>query len=93
MMLEGSARTRHIPQRTCVVCREKTNKRGLTRVVRTESGVQVDLTGKLDGRGAYLCDRNDCWECAVNTDVLNKALRTTLTAEDRKHLQQAKPKQ
>ena len=84
-------RRKHVPQRTCVVCREKTDKRALTRVVSTENGVQMDLSGKMDGRGAYLCENPFCWERAVTTDVLAKALRVTLTDEDRKRLQQAKP--
>ncbi len=85
-------RARHIPVRTCVVCREKAGKRALMRVVRTEQGVQVDSSGKLNGRGAYLCERENCWERAMTSDILNKALRTILTAEDREYLRQAKPK-
>lgn len=85
-----SQRRKHVPQRTCVICREKTDKRVLTRVVSTEDGLQIDLSGKMHGRGAYLCDKSLCWERAATTDVLAKALRMTLTDEDRKRLQQAK---
>jgi len=88
---ERQQAVRHVPVRMCVVCREKANKRTLIRVVRTELGVQVDPGGKLNGRGAYLCDRASCWERAVTTDILNKALRTSLTADDRQRLQQAIP--
>jgi hypothetical protein len=80
---------KHIPQRTCVVCREKDAKRELTRIVRTESGIQVDPKGKMNGRGAYLCDNPKCWERALSSDILAKALRTTLQEEDRMRLQQA----
>jgi predicted RNA-binding protein YlxR (DUF448 family) len=53
-------RRRHIPRRTCVVCRATGDKRALTRLVRTpDDGVHVDPTGKRNGRGAYLCDRLD----------------------------------
>ncbi len=79
---------KHMPMRTCVVCREKANKRALIRVVRTESGIQVDRTGKLNGRGAYLCERESCWERAASSEILSKALRTTLTADDRERLRQ-----
>jgi predicted RNA-binding protein YlxR (DUF448 family) len=89
---ERQEHARHVPMRTCVVCREKTNKRTLVRVVRTEMGVQVDPGGKLNGRGAYLCDRASCWERAVTSDILSKALRTSLTTEDRERLLQAKPR-
>jgi len=91
MKQEQKVPAKHTPVRTCVVCREKDNKRTLTRVVRTEQGVQIDPSGKMNGRGAYLCDRESCWERAVSSDVLSRALRTTLTAEDRERLKQAKP--
>jgi predicted RNA-binding protein YlxR (DUF448 family) len=81
---------KHVPERTCVVCREKASKRTLTRVVRSEIGVQVDPSGKMNGRGAYLCDRVVCWETAVKTDVLAKALRMPLTDDDRERLRRAR---
>ncbi|MCL4250808.1 MAG: YlxR family protein [Anaerolineae bacterium] len=79
---------RHIPVRTCVVCREKAGKRTLTRIVRTESGIVIDASGKMNGRGAYLCERPECWERAMTTDILAKALKTLLTPEDRERLRQ-----
>lgn len=91
-MAEQQRRTKHIPVRTCVVCREKAGKRTLFRIVRTEHGIQIDPTGKMNGRGAYLCDRVDCWERAMKTDILSQALRTKLSDEDRMRLQQAQPK-
>jgi hypothetical protein len=75
-----------LPIRTCVVCREKAGKRALVRIVRTEHGIMVDPGGKMNGRGAYLCERPECWERAMNTDVLAKALKTMLTSEDRERL-------
>jgi uncharacterized protein len=81
---------RHVPIRTCVVCREKAGKREFVRVVRTEQGIQIDSSGKMNGRGAYLCDREGCWETAVKTDILAKALRTSLTEEDRERLRRAR---
>ncbi|TXG84653.1 MAG: YlxR family protein [Thermomicrobiales bacterium] len=75
-------RPRHVPQRTCVVCREKTNKRALFRIVRTSDGrVEVDLTGRKPGRGAYVCDTPACWERATRTSILDHALKTELTPE------------
>ncbi|HVU10759.1 MAG TPA: YlxR family protein [Phototrophicaceae bacterium] len=81
---------KHIPVRMCVVCRDKAGKRTLTRVVRTEQGLQIDPSGKLNGRGAYLCDRVSCWDTAVKTDLLAKALRMSLTEEDRERLRRAR---
>lgn len=81
---------KHVPQRTCVVCRETNAKRTLTRIVRTaDVGVQLDPTGKMNGRGAYLCDKRSCWQRAIETDVLAKALRTEFTEADRQRLQEA----
>ena len=84
-------RKKHIPQRTCVVCRTRDNKRQLVRLVRTEDGVQVDPSGKMNGRGAYLCDDPRCWDRAVSTSILNKALKTVLTDDDKSQLHQAMP--
>lgn len=74
-----------------MICRTKDAKRQLTRIVRTENGVVVDPTGKLNGRGAYICSQVQCWERAMKTEALGKALRITLTGEDRLRLQQAMP--
>ena len=79
-------RVKHVPQRTCVGCREVLPKRKMIRLVRTGNGVQVDPTGKLAGRGAYLHDRRECWERALK-GALGHALKTTLTVEDRVRLE------
>ena len=57
----------------------------MTRIVRTADGVQVDLTGKMAGRGAYLHNSRACWEAGLK-HALAHALRTTLTPEDRERL-------
>ena len=75
-------RVKHVPVRTCVVCRESGAKRELTRIVRTPEGVvRIDPTGRLNGRGAYLCDKATCWERATVSNVLSRALNTELTPE------------
>jgi predicted RNA-binding protein YlxR (DUF448 family) len=85
-------RQKHIPQRTCVVCRQTADKRRLVRLVNTpDEGLIIDPTGKRNGRGAYLCDQASCWEQALATDILDKALRSTLTATDRERLRAARP--
>ena len=60
-------------------------KRQLVRIVRTPNGVQIDPTGKLAGRGAYLHDRRSCWETGLNGSLAH-ALKATLTATDREQL-------
>lgn len=61
-------------------------KRQLIRIVRSPDGVQVDRTGKLSGRGAYLHDRSSCWEQGLK-GALARALKTELTTEERERLQ------
>jgi predicted RNA-binding protein YlxR (DUF448 family) len=78
-------RVKHVPQRTCVGCRETLAKRGLVRVVRTAQGLQVDPTGKIPGRGAYLHDRRSCWERGLK-GALAHALKVDLTGQDRETL-------
>ena len=79
-------RVKHVPQRTCVGCREVLPKRKMVRIVRTGKGVQVDPTSKLAGRGAYLHDRRECWERGLRGPLAH-ALKTTLTADERAGLE------
>jgi len=80
-------RNKHIPQRTCVGCRQVLSKRELMRIIRTPEGIRYDPTGKADGRGAYLHDKRSCWERALK-GCLAKTLRTEMNGEDRNHLLQ-----
>src|SRR5438270_9906988 len=71
---------KHIPLRSCVACRETKPKRELVRVVRiTPERVEVDLTGKKNGRGAYFCPAQECWELGQRRKALNHALSMTIT--------------
>ncbi|MFQ5855910.1 MAG: RNase P modulator RnpM [Anaerolineae bacterium] len=80
-------RRRRISQRTCVGCRQVAAKRSMVRIVRTpENGVQLDLTGKLPGRGAYLHEDPACWEAALTRNRLAQALKTELSPEEQKML-------
>ena len=77
---------KHVPQRTCVGCREVLPKRQMVRIVRTAEGVRVDTSGKLAGRGAYLHDKRDCWVRGMK-GALAHALKMELGAEDRARLE------
>jgi hypothetical protein len=79
-------RKKHVPQRTCVGCRQVLEKRGLMRVVRTPDGVFPDPSGKAPGRGAYLHDQRACWQAALEKGHLGRALKVELTNEDRVRL-------
>ena len=88
MVKKKQPKVKHVPLRTCVACRTVRSKRELIRVVNPGDGlVLVDESGKHNGRGAYLCPTKSCWELALKTGVLNRALRMSLTVEDKAVLQ------
>ena len=71
-----------IPQRQCMGCRERMDKRQLIRVVRTPEGnVQLDFSGKLNGRGAYICPKADCLKKARKAKALDRSLEVTIPEE------------
>jgi len=81
-------RPKHVPRRTCVACRETDAKRGLIRLVRTPEGtVEVDPTGKRNGRGAYLCARLSCWQDALKKKRLEQEFEQPLSDGDRAGLE------
>jgi len=69
-------RPRKIPQRKCVACQRMMPKRELIRIVRTPQGeIEIDLTGKKAGRGAYLCGQASCFKLAKKTKAFERALK------------------
>ena len=75
-------KTRKIPMRMCVGCREMKEKRDLIRIVRTPEGDAVlDPTGKKSGRGAYVCRRAECLQRAIRQKQLERQLEITLTQD------------
>ena len=70
-----------IPMRTCVVTKERLPKRELVHVVRSSDGVTVDMTGKLNGRGAYLKIDKDVFEKARKSKILDKHLEVNVPDE------------
>lgn len=76
-------RSRKTPERTCVGCRKATDKRELVRIVRTPDGhIELDATGKANGRGAYVCARIDCFDAAVGRKRFDHTLRVKLQTDD-----------
>ena len=68
-------KTRKIPMRMCVGCREMKEKRSLLRVVKSPEGaISFDRVGKAPGRGAYVCKSKACLERAVKARQLERAL-------------------
>ena len=82
-------RPKHVPQRMCVACREHDAKRTYVRLVRTPEGrVEVDPTGKRNGRGAYLCRRRACWQRGLDSNALARALKVEIDDETRSALRE-----
>ncbi|NLX01885.1 MAG: YlxR family protein [Syntrophomonadaceae bacterium] len=76
------ARTRKIPLRMCVGCREMKNKKELIRIVRSPEGsIEIDQSGKKSGRGAYICPQLDCLQQAIKGKHLQKALEHDIPDE------------
>ena len=71
-----------IPQRQCMGCRQRKEKRALIRVVRcTDGQVQLDFSGKLNGRGAYLCPDPECLKKAQRAKALERGLEVPIPEE------------
>jgi len=83
----SSVRLKHIPQRTCLGCRQVKAKRELIRLVCIPDGdIEIDTTGKKAGRGAYLCPTWECWEAGLKNKRLEYAFRSRLTQDNREQL-------
>ena len=68
-----------IPQRQCMGCRERKNKRDMIRVVRTTEGtVSLDFSGKLNGRGAYVCPDMECLKKCRKSRALERCLEVSI---------------
>jgi len=81
------SQSKHVPQRTCIACRQIKEKKALIRLVRAENGAaEVDISGRKPGRGAYLCPNKVCWELVLKKNRLEYALRTKLSDDNRQIL-------
>ena len=68
------AKTKSVPMRTCIACRELKPKKEMLRVVKNAAGeISVDPTGKVAGRGAYICSAEACRKKLGDKKLLNKA--------------------
>ena len=70
------------PQRTCMGCNAKKDKKDLIRIVKNKNGeINIDKTGKQEGRGAYLCDNIECLEKAIKTKKIEKVFEQKISNE------------
>ncbi len=74
---------KNIPQRTCVVCRQMKNKNDLLRIVydKKNAVAELDLTGKKNGRGAYVCKNKKCTEDLQKKKALNRAFSAEINED------------
>ena len=71
-----------MPQRTCMGCNVKKDKNELIRIVKNkENQLNVDKTGKMQGRGAYICNNIDCLEKVIKTNRLERVLETKISKD------------
>ncbi|HHU64317.1 MAG TPA: YlxR family protein [Clostridiales bacterium] len=76
------AKKRKIPMRMCLGCKNSYPKKELIRVVRTNQGdIKIDLTGKVSGRGAYICKNFSCFDKAYKSKSFDRALNSKINDE------------
>ncbi len=74
--------TKKIPVRMCIACRNMKPKKELLRIVKSKDGViSLDLTGKAQGRGAYICKDEECFKKCKKTKALDRAYETAVSPE------------
>lgn len=77
-----------IPLRQCVGCGEMKSKKEMTRIIKTaENEILMDITGKKNGRGAYICKSRDCLEKARKNRGLERSLKSAIAPEMYESLQ------
>ena len=70
------------PQRTCMGCNVKKDKKEFIRIVKNkENEINIDKTGKIEGRGAYICDNIECLEKLIKTKRLEKVFDMKISEE------------
>lgn len=73
--------TKKIPLRKCTGCNEMKDKRSMMRILKCDEGIVLDLTGKKNGRGAYLCKSAECFAKAVKSKGLERSLKVQIPKE------------
>ncbi len=85
-------KTKKIPMRMCIACREMKPKAEMTRVVKTaDDEIYLDPTGKAAGRGAYVCGNADCLKKLSGKKLLNKAFSANVGEEVYKGIEEETP--
>ena len=76
-----------IPQRKCIACQERDNKKKLIRIVKNKDNeIFLDPSGRATGRGAYVCATHECLSKAIKSKALNRAFKMDVEDDVYKHL-------
>lgn len=71
-----------VPQRQCVGCKELKNKKDMIRILKTsDEEFVIDITGKKNGRGAYICQSEACLDKAITNKGLERSFKTVIPSE------------
>lgn len=71
-----------VPMRQCLGCREMKSKKELIRVIKdNQNNFSVDVTGKKNGRGAYICNSMECLEKAIKTKSFERSFKMSIPEE------------
>ena len=82
MGTNNNMRVRKVPMRQCTGCGERKEKKELIRIIKTpEDLIEVDFTGKKNGRGAYICNSTECLRLARKRKSLERSLKTSIPDE------------
>lgn len=77
-----ATKQRKVPQRKCIACSERGDKKQLIRIVKNKEGeIFVDPSGKANGRGAYVHLSEECIDRAKNNKLIEKAFKTSIPQE------------
>ncbi|MBR4719697.1 MAG: YlxR family protein [Lachnospiraceae bacterium] len=80
---------KRVPMRTCIGCNACKPRKELIRIVRQRDGVMsADETGRMNGRGAYLCRNRSCFETAVKKKGFCRTFKTVITEEETERLRE-----
>lgn len=78
-----------IPLRKCLGCEENKSKKELIRIVKTpENEILIDLTGKINGRGAYICNNKECFRKAVKANRISRSLESEVSKDKLQELEE-----
>lgn len=76
------AAVKKIPLRKCTGCGEMKSKKEMVRVIKTaDEQIFMDLTGKMNGRGAYVCRSGECLKRAIKTKAIERSLGISVSSE------------